>query len=113
MSATCPPNPGLAASSYYVDFTQQQELPTDWTLTEFEHVEYGTLGAEFTFAERFDAPSISTNFYILFGHVEVIMQAAPGIGMISAAVLMSDDQDEIDWEFSGNNFRANIGCVQT
>ena len=41
------------------------------------------------------------------------MQAAPGVGIISSAVLMSDDQDEIDWEFSGNDFNRGSGNVQT
>src|SRR5947199_3010809 len=111
--AECPPNPGLATSSYHVDFTKHRKIPGDWTLTEYEHVKYGTLGAEFKFAKRFDAPSISSDFYILFGSVEVVMQAAPGVGIISSAVLMSDDQDEIDWEFSGNDFNMGSGNVQT
>jgi beta-glucanase (GH16 family) len=85
----------------------------EWILTEGEHVKYGAKGAEFTFAKRFDAPSISSDFYILFGRVEVVMQAAPGVGIISSAVLMSDDQDEIDWEFSGNNFAMGGGNVGT
>jgi beta-glucanase (GH16 family) len=67
----------------------------------------------FKFAKRFDAPSISSDFYILFGRVEVVMKAAPGVGIISSAVLMSDDQDEIDWEFSGNDFNMGSGNVQT
>lgn len=41
------------------------------------------------------------------------MQAAPGVGIISSAVLMSDDQDEIDWEWSGNDFATGSGKVQT
>jgi beta-glucanase (GH16 family) len=41
------------------------------------------------------------------------MQAAPGVGIISSAVLISDDEDEIDWEFSGNNFGYATGKVQT
>jgi len=41
------------------------------------------------------------------------MRAAPGVGIISSAVLMSDDQDEIDWEFSGNDFNMGGGNVQT
>jgi len=42
------------------------------------------------------------------------MRAAPGIGIISSASLMSDDQDEIDWEFSGNDFHmGGSGNVQT
>jgi beta-glucanase (GH16 family) len=47
------------------------------------------------------------------GDVEVVMKAAPGVGIISSVVLMSDDTDEIDLEFSGNNFGAAGGKVQT
>lgn len=32
------------------------------------------------------------------------MRVANGTGMISSSVLISDDYDEIDFEFSGNNF---------
>lgn len=41
------------------------------------------------------------------------MQAAPGVGVISTAVLLSDDLDEIDLEFSGNNYGASGGSLQT
>ncbi|CAJ2500838.1 Uu.00g036910.m01.CDS01 [Anthostomella pinea] len=41
------------------------------------------------------------------------MQTAPGIGVISSAVLMSDDLDEIDWEFSGNDFGQSTPTLQT
>lgn len=111
MSATCPPNPALAVFEYDIDFTQYQTTPPNWTVSPDENVDFGVFGAEFTFSKPLDAPSISTNFYILFGHVEVVMEAAPGTGIISSATLMSDDQDEIDWEFSGNNFRAGKGIV--
>ncbi|KAI0393692.1 concanavalin A-like lectin/glucanase domain-containing protein [Xylariaceae sp. FL0594] len=43
-----------------------------------------------------------TDFYILGGRYDVEMQIAPGQGIVSSAVLWSDIQDEIDWEFSGN-----------
>jgi beta-glucanase (GH16 family) len=48
-----------------------------------------------------------------YGTASVIMQTAPGIGVISSAVLLSDDLDEIDWEISGNNYGANTPNVQT
>ncbi|ERF73146.1 hypothetical protein EPUS_02987 [Endocarpon pusillum Z07020] len=113
LTSTCPPNPGLTKRDFYVDFTKVSSLPEGWTLANYATVKYGANGAEFTFNKRFEAPYIWTSFYILFGRVEVVMQAAPGIGMISSAVLMSDDQDEIDWEWSGNNFGHNTGKVQT
>lgn len=111
--ATCPADIGLASGSYYIDFTQQSTLPANWTLANDETVTYGPNGAEFTFAKRYDAPYIWTDFYILFGTVEVVMQAAPGTAIISSSVLISDDLDEVDWELSGNNFGATSGSVQT
>ncbi len=66
-------------------------------------VTYGDNGAEFTINQRFDSPTVQSNFYIFFGQVEVIMQAATGTGIISSMVLESDDLDEVDWEFMGGN----------
>ena len=39
----------------------------------------------------------------MFGHVEYVVQAAPGTGIVSSAVLQSDDLDEIDWEWLGGD----------
>jgi beta-glucanase (GH16 family) len=39
----------------------------------------------------------------MFGHVEFEIQAAPGQGIVSSAVLMSDVLDEIDWEWLGGD----------
>lgn len=42
-----------------------------------------------------------TNFNFFFGRVEYVVKAAPGTGIISSMVLLSDDLDEVDWEFRG------------
>lgn len=39
----------------------------------------------------------------MFGHVEFVVKAAPGTGIVSSAVLQSDDLDEIDWEWLGGD----------
>ena len=39
----------------------------------------------------------------MFGHVEFVVKAAPGAGIVSSAVLQSDDLDEIDWEWLGGD----------
>lgn len=39
----------------------------------------------------------------MFGHVDYVIQAAPGTGIVSAAVLQSDCLDEIDWEWIGGD----------
>lgn len=103
-TGSCAPNPGLAQSSYTIDFTQQKSIPDDWSISNWATVNFGSLGAEFTYNKRYDAPQLWTNFFIFFGRVDVELRIANGTGMISSAVLMSDDFDEIDFEFSGNNF---------
>jgi LysM repeat protein len=112
--AACSPIPGLSTATYSIDFTQQTETAADWILADHATVTYGAPnGANFTFAKRKDAPYIWTRFYILFGRIEVVLKAAPGAGIITGAVMMSDDADEIDWEWSGNNFAQSRGQVQT
>ena len=39
----------------------------------------------------------------MFGHVEFVIKAAPGTGIVSSAVLQSDCLDEIDWEWLGGD----------
>ena len=109
----CRPCPGFNTNDYSVDFTKISSLPDQWILADAATVKFGANGAEFTFAKRDDAPYIWTSPYIFFGKVDVVMKAAPGTGIISSAVLLSDDLDEVDWEFSGNNFAQGSGHVQT
>ena len=39
----------------------------------------------------------------MFGKVEYTIKAASGTGIVSSAVLQSDDLDEIDWEWLGGD----------
>lgn len=112
LNTKCPPNVGLANSTYAIDFTQQTSIPPDWTLSNYASIKFGAKGAEFTVAKRFDSPQLWTNFYIHYGRTEVVAQVAPGTGIVSSAVLMSDDLDEIDWEWSGNNFGDTVSKGQ-
>ena len=98
---TCPDDIGLASSSYEIDFTKVQSQPSDWTLANYEYVKYGNNGAEFTFSKRGDAPTMWTNFKFFYGHIDYVVQAAQGQGIVSSMVLLSDDLDEIDWEATG------------
>jgi beta-glucanase (GH16 family) len=90
-----------------VDFTKGAS--DDWNIT------YGTLtyddtnGAVYTISKSGDAPTVQSNFYVFFGSVSVVMKAAPGTGIISSAILESDDLDEIDWEWLG----GTAGEVET
>lgn len=96
---TCPSDTGLDASSYSVDFTQGAS--SDWTMTYGSVVYDTTKGANFTIAESGDAPTMQSDWYIFFGEVSVEMMTAPGTGIVSCAILESDDLDEIDWEWLG------------
>ncbi|KAK5658163.1 hypothetical protein OQA88_2136 [Cercophora sp. LCS_1] len=49
------------------------------------------------------APTISTSKYMFFGRVDVELQAAQGAGIVTSIVMQSDDLDEIDWEWVGND----------
>ena len=62
---------------------------------------YGKDGVSFTVARGGDAPQLTSIFYIMFGRVEVTMKSAPGAGIVSSLVLLSDALDEIDMEWLG------------
>ncbi|KAI4145259.1 MAG: hypothetical protein L6R39_003876 [Caloplaca ligustica] len=100
-SLTCPNDKGLSASTYAIDFSTVKSWPSEWIVADYENVTFGPQGAEFTFAKRYDAPTMWTNFKFFFGRVEFVVKAAKGTGIVSSMVLLSDDLDEIDWEFLG------------
>lgn len=63
---------------------------------------YTDEGLKLTLAKRFDNPSLVSDFYIMFGKVEVLLKSASGQGIISSFYLQSDDLDEIDLEWFGS-----------
>jgi len=95
LKKTCPADAGTTESHLSFDFTQSNALDK-WTTTAGT-VNTGSNGAEFTINKRGDAPTIETDFYILFGEISITMKAAPGTGIVSSLVFESDDLDEIDW----------------
>ncbi|EYE95065.1 glycoside hydrolase family 16 protein [Aspergillus ruber CBS 135680] len=98
LEKTCPPKPAFGRSATF-DFT-------DGHSDEFADVgtpNYDSNGAGFTVAKQGDAPLIQSKWYIMFGRVEAVIKTAPGTGIVSSAVLQSDDLDEIDWEWLGVN----------
>jgi beta-glucanase (GH16 family) len=96
---TCSPDTALG-KSISVSFTSGAS-------SEFEAegspaITYGSNGAVFTISESGDAPTLMSKWYIMFGTYTIKMKAAPGQGIVSSVVLQSDDLDEIDWEWVGN-----------
>ncbi|KAL9632337.1 MAG: hypothetical protein Q9164_005378 [Protoblastenia rupestris] len=45
---------------------------------------------------------MGSKFFLHFGRVEFVVQAAPGSGIVSSMILFSDSLDEVDWEFRGS-----------
>lgn len=69
-------------------------------------ISFSENGAELTIAQEGDSVTIESAFYIMFGTVEIIFQAAKGQGIISTLVFLSDDLDEIDIEVKGSNYSS-------
>ncbi|KAL4876937.1 concanavalin A-like lectin/glucanase domain-containing protein [Aspergillus karnatakaensis] len=97
LTSTCNPDNGLSQWSFETDLTTGDTAFDGWTVTSGT-VSSTTLGAEFVINQQGDAPTIASDFYIFFGYLEVTMRAANGTGIVSTAILQSDDLDEIDWE---------------
>ncbi|OAA45651.1 cell wall glucanosyltransferase Mwg2 [Metarhizium rileyi] len=94
----CPPNAAFGKKLASCNLTRDVcgvFTPTGGT--------FGSRGAVFKIDKESDAPTIETPKFIFFGKLDVVMQAAPGRGIITSAVLQSDDLDEIDWEFIGGD----------
>lgn len=92
----CPADPALA-KSVSIDFTSGASS----SFSASGSPTYDSNGVSFTVAKSGDSPQLTSNWYIMFGKVEVTMKAAPGAGIVSSVVLQSDDLDEIDWEWLG------------
>lgn len=108
LSATsCPPDPALA-TSISDDFKGPSENYVPYRYP--SGISYDDDGLSLTLAKRFDNPSLVSDFYMMFGKVEVWLKSASGQGIISSFYLQSDDLDEIDLEWMGtkNQLQSNF-----
>ncbi|KAK8037879.1 ice nucleation protein [Apiospora phragmitis] len=100
MKKTCPDDAALG-KTLSIDFTKgksdffKEAIGTKIT--------YDGEGAKFVINKDKEAPTVTSQKYIFFGKVEVEMKAAPGAGIVSSLVLQSDNLDEIDYEWVGND----------
>ncbi|KAH3662194.1 hypothetical protein OGAPHI_005442 [Ogataea philodendri] len=99
-STGCPADPALA-SSVVEDFKSQSDHFSVYSTP--DQIFYTDEGLKLTLAKRFDNPSLRSNFYIMFGKIEVLLKAANGTGVISSFYLQSDDLDEVDLEWFGGD----------
>ncbi|KAH6606047.1 cell wall glucanosyltransferase mwg1 [Trichoderma cornu-damae] len=109
--ASCPPDPAFASKTAF-DFTKaawDDRFASFWTTDSSTAQDKRQLnldntdakGAAFSIWRDDQAPTLTSNKYLLFGKVSVQVQAAKGPGLITAIVLKSDSGDEIDWELLG------------
>lgn len=112
--SSCPLLRGLT-QGFKSDFNAATSIPSDWTVADGASslLSLRQDDLEFRLNKGTDAPYIWTKDYIHYGKFTVILQSSPGIGVISSAVLMSDPPDEMDWEWSGNDFNYKVSTVQT
>lgn len=99
LNATCPADPALGTSHTFIFNDTQPEgvFKTTAGTVDFD----AEKGAVFTINKRGESPTLISNFYFFWGKTEVILKAAPGQGIVSSIVWMSDLLDEVDWEFLG------------
>ncbi|PFH59105.1 hypothetical protein XA68_12796 [Ophiocordyceps unilateralis] len=96
----CPPDPAFGSDHvWYFNSTPEADL---WETTAGV-VDYTSDGAAFTIKQQGDSPTLRTKFYFFFGRTELWLKVAPGTGIISSMMWLSDDLDEVDWEFLGSN----------
>ncbi|KAK3208007.1 hypothetical protein GRF29_96g1169896 [Pseudopithomyces chartarum] len=96
-SSDCPPDSALG-KTVNIDFTSASD-----SFTAEGAITYDSDGASFTVAKQGDSPKITSKWYIMFGQVDIELQAAPGQGIVSSFFLQSDCLDEIDWEWLGGD----------
>ncbi|KAG6005639.1 hypothetical protein E4U54_000302 [Claviceps lovelessii] len=101
MQRDCPPNPAFGTNHLFqFNSTPDSAL---WDTTAGVVNYDAKNGASFTIAKQGDSPTIRTKFYFFFGRTEIWLKVAGGRGIISSMMWLSDDLDEVDWEFLGSN----------
>ncbi|KAF7562255.1 hypothetical protein G7046_g1883 [Stylonectria norvegica] len=100
LTASCKSDPAFGSGVVHCDFTKG---PCDSFPFEGTTVEQSENGAVFSITALGQSPTIASGKYIFFGRVDVEVQASPGVGIVTSAVLQSDDLDEIDWEWLGGD----------
>lgn len=101
LKESCKPDPAFGNQKVDCDFTKG--FCKEFKALEGTDIKTNGQGAVFTIEKATNAPTIQTNKYIMFGRVDVTVQAAEGAGIVTSAVLQSDDLDEIDLEWVGGD----------
>jgi beta-glucanase (GH16 family) len=97
VAAACPPNPALGGTAFFDLKSAPGEFNNNGRVT------FGGDGATFTISKTGEYATMKSKFYIMYGHVELVLRTAKGKGMVTSAHLQSDVLDEIDWEWLGGD----------
>ncbi|EEH38303.2 hypothetical protein PAAG_01224 [Paracoccidioides lutzii Pb01] len=100
LKKSCPPNKALG-KSIEVDLTKGR--PENWDLS--KDIKNGENGGVLAIEKDGIKAELISNFYIMFGRVDVTMRTSPGQGVVSSVVLESDCGDEVDFEWIGHSER--------
>ncbi|OJD19528.1 hypothetical protein AJ78_00499 [Emergomyces pasteurianus Ep9510] len=98
LQKSCPPNPALGES---VKFDLTKAPLKDWSPT--KDIKYDGNGGSFTIEKDGMKAEVQSNFYIMFGKVDVTLKVSPGRGIVSSVVLQSECGDEVDLEWIGGD----------
>lgn len=98
---SCAANPALGGT-YEWDFIKGGASDKFTATGSPANIKYDSNGMTLPVKNSGDSPTITSNFYIFWGKVDIVMKAAPGQGIISSLVFESDDLDEIDYEWVGS-----------
>jgi beta-glucanase (GH16 family) len=100
VNTTCPADDALSTEhTWWLNSTLDSKL---WDM-ETGTADYTSTGADFSIKTENASTLLVSNFYIFFGVMEAHVKMSPGRGIVSSVILMSDDEDEIDWEWVGYN----------
>lgn len=101
MERDCPADPAFGTNHLFnFNATPSSDL---WETTAGTVNYDPNTGAAFTINKQGDSPTLRTKFYFFFGRTEILLKVAPGRGIVSSMMWLSDDLDEVDWEFLGSN----------
>ncbi|KAH7316852.1 concanavalin A-like lectin/glucanase domain-containing protein [Stachybotrys elegans] len=97
----CPPVPAFGTDH---DFIFNRSADPDLWETLAGRVQYDAeTGGRFQITRQGESTTIMSKFYFFWGRTEIWLKTAPGTGIISSVMLLSDTLDEVDWEVLGSN----------
>ncbi|OAQ85045.1 cell wall glucanosyltransferase Mwg1 [Purpureocillium lilacinum] len=99
---SCPPDPAFGKYPLEHDFAWGPS-PAISVFNGADQITYSEKGAVFNISAPYQSPTLQSKDYVFFGEIDVVVQAAPGRGIVTAITLQSDDLDEVDFEFVGSD----------